>query len=461
MSNLGEYLGNLHGRKVRLGAKFYKSTEKFLLLIASSQKKIKLSTLFRSNNHKYVRLSRYLTTKVELGVITVDVFTFSPLSSSLASRKLVSFFLSLVDGVQPFAKDRPLVVDACEKGYESTIDLIYRTQIIDKDLLHLAVDSRNVKLVKIISRIFWRLHGEHLQSLYLSRERFYQNRPYLEGKSYTPMHLAAAIGDIEIVKILLENGYAYWVFPKKHFDHDLNYHSQIALNCTFDKDYRRPIHYAAFYGHASVVKLLIEAGAKVDPISAQNKSTPLSEAVQNGHRDVVQVFLDLPNDIYAPNFNRPDFFGNPPLRVACLKYEDLIEPLLEAGADVYQQDDLKQTPLHWACQQNFPRGVEMLLRGGADVNARDVYGGTPLHYAASKGSHTIIQLLLSYGAIQQPNRFGKRPANLTHNGQCLELLNVRKEISPNAKLTRDIKINLDHYKTIPIGPRKERGPFTD
>jgi ankyrin repeat protein len=58
------------------------------------------------------------------------------------------------------------------------------------------------------------------------------------------------------------------------------------------------------------------------------------------------------------------------------------------------------TPLHIAALSNQEEVVEVLLENGADVEAKaaDSYGGTALHWAASAGNVDMVQLLVEVGA---------------------------------------------------------------
>ena len=60
--------------------------------------------------------------------------------------------------------------------------------------------------------------------------------------------------------------------------------------------------YAAFEGHESIARKLIERGASVDA-RAPNQSTPLMLAARNGHKTVVQVLLKAGADPTLVNEN--------------------------------------------------------------------------------------------------------------------------------------------------------------
>lgn len=89
---------------------------------------------------------------------------------------------------------------------------------------------------------------------------------------------------------------------------------------------------------------------------------------------------------------------------------DLIQMLLEQGADVNTRNDLWLTPLHFAANKNEIEIVKMLLDHGAKVNVLTNFDYTPLHYAAYQGKVKIVTLLIEKGAVLNiQNVFGHTP----------------------------------------------------
>lgn len=91
----------------------------------------------------------------------------------------------------------------------------------------------------------------------------------------TLLHLAAAAGEVETVKKILESG--------------------VAVNVQDDEG-ATALYVASAAGHKEIVKLLLEHGADV---RAQNDSdvTALHRAVIRGHRGIVQMLLDHKADV--------------------------------------------------------------------------------------------------------------------------------------------------------------------
>uniref|UniRef100_A0A8C2TL26 Poly [ADP-ribose] polymerase n=1 Tax=Coturnix japonica TaxID=93934 RepID=A0A8C2TL26_COTJA len=78
--------------------------------------------------------------------------------------------------------------------------------------------------------------------------------------------------------------------------------------------------------------------------------------------------------------------------------KDVVEHLLQTGANVHARDDGGLIPLHNACSFGHAEVVSLLLCQGADPNARDNWNYTPLHEAAIKGKIDVCIVLLQHGA---------------------------------------------------------------
>ena len=77
---------------------------------------------------------------------------------------------------------------------------------------------------------------------------------------------------------------------------------------------------------------------------------------------------------------------------------EVVEALLDSGADINARDEQNQTALHQAASRGHTPIVKLLLERGADVNAKNLFGQTPLLGPVYRGSLDIVGALLGAGA---------------------------------------------------------------
>ena len=120
----------------------------------------------------------------------------------------------------------------------------------------------------------------------------------------------------------------------------------------------------------------------------------LEYAIYHGPLELVRTLLDSGAD---PNYR--DDAGFPSL-IAALSSgrtdrREIVELLLEAGADLQQRGVNDYTPLHYAAAGNDVLAVELLLARGADPGARTRIDdlATPLEEAVNLGAHQAAEVL--------------------------------------------------------------------
>jgi ankyrin repeat domain-containing protein 50 len=133
---------------------------------------------------------------------------------------------------------------------------------------------------------------------------------------------------------------------------------------------------AARQGHASLVTLLLDAGA--DPHSADAEGwTPLRAAAWGGHNDTVEILLKRGAQVDAC-----DAEGRTALRAAAWAgHEEVVKTLLASGAGVDGQDRQGRTPLIAAAYMGHADIVAALLDAGAEPDHADCEGRTALSVA--------------------------------------------------------------------------------
>jgi len=119
------------------------------------------------------------------------------------------------------------------------------------------------------------------------------------------------------------------------------------------------------------------------------------KACADNKKGIVQAFLKKG----SINVDKRDPAGRTPLSHACQKgARDIVQLLLQHGADVSMADNSSNAPIHYAAQTGNKNIVELLLAKDVDVNASNQSGTTPLLIAVQNGRTELALFLLGKGA---------------------------------------------------------------
>ncbi|HEX8915285.1 MAG TPA: ankyrin repeat domain-containing protein [Humisphaera sp.] len=122
--------------------------------------------------------------------------------------------------------------------------------------------------------------------------------------------------------------------------------------------------------------------------------TLLQQAAIAGEFEVVEVLLDNGANVAAV-----DREGWTALHWAASGgHQEVAELLIASGARVDVQGTLGETPLYWAAVFDRKDVAELLIARGANVTATDRRGRTPLHAAAESDARATAVVLLAQGA---------------------------------------------------------------
>ena len=95
--------------------------------------------------------------------------------------------------------------------------------------------------------------------------------------------------------------------------------------------------------------------------------------------------------------------------------KEIVEFLIEKGADVNANNIANETPLHYAAAMRHKEVVGLLIARGAILNSGTLDGSTPLHYAANFGNPETVRILIEKGAkINSRNRAGLTPLDVAY-----------------------------------------------
>ncbi len=140
-------------------------------------------------------------------------------------------------------------------------------------------------------------------------------------------------------------------------------------------------------GDFNKVRLAINFGAEVRA-KDNNGWTPLHYASYYNHIEIAKLLIERGTDVNA----KGNGGGRTPLHVASTYNSiKIVELLIERGADVEAKDNDGWTPLYYASSWNRIAMAELLIDAGADVNVKDDRGYTPLYVAQSYEMQDLLK----------------------------------------------------------------------
>ncbi|XP_074649063.1 uncharacterized protein LOC141904378 [Tubulanus polymorphus] len=220
--------------------------------------------------------------------------------------------------------------------------------------------------------LHWAVEGEHsmtVMSILAKNGKSILDRK--DRNDQTVLHYAAYVGNNSLLRILLEAG---------------------ADASVKDTDEKTPLHIAAESNNLACAESLIEASKSELNDDDIDGRTPLLLASINGHRHVVKVLLSLGADTSSKDDSRctalilAAHYGNTPTMIT----------LLDHHANVNDGDKVKNTSLHHACSSNHADAVRLLLERHADVTLRNSHGHSPLDVAINSLANEAALALLKH-----------------------------------------------------------------
>ncbi len=129
---------------------------------------------------------------------------------------------------------------------------------------------------------------------------------------------------------------------------------------------------------------------------AIDKAPSLPEAMLNDNTKLAQELLAAGADANVMIYPKDSLTA---LHLAAKRGDaQLLQALLNAGANIAAQDINGQTPLHLAADTGYTESVLILLTANADASAQDKNGKSPLHLALVNDNIQSVDALLAAGA---------------------------------------------------------------
>ena len=296
----------------------------------------------------------------------------TPFSKALSSGHVSTMRLLISSGasIESHRYGSPF----CAAASTGNLPLFHFFQEIEtlRDLRSLSLDSPGYSGYSPLALAIKHGHAETTEYLLEQRAAFIIPSNYYS--CYNSLIWASRLGHKDVVQVLLKRG----VSVDGRDGYDLT-----------------ALQNASRKGHSCVVKLLVDFGAD---ISARDRAgrTELHDAADRGLSEVAKVLIDS-----GAKVNARDESGWTPLALATLKgHRDVVRHCCadesRRGRLIEDRNPQGRNALHAASARGHAEIVELLLDSGADVRIRDDYSWSPLETAAAEGHEKVVRILLDH-----------------------------------------------------------------
>eukprot|EP01080_Neovahlkampfia_damariscottae_P000843 gene843-9092_t len=237
-----------------------------------------------------------------------------------------------------------------------------------------------------------------------------------DHKGHTPLQFAIQKNEIDSIKYLVNaganlnskdsNGFTplHFAISTKKEDIALLLIKLGADIKAKDNDGQTPLHISLSSNFPDLFRELVELGENPNIYDPYFKNYPIQYAAGSGLHLLLDVFIESNSDlnIETESFPWERNQSTPLMNAIANGHTDFVKKLLQVGkCDVNRHEKLfQQTPLHLAVESNDIEIVKILISNGSKVNLKDCFGRTPLIIAKQKKQKKIHDLLLKNGSIE-------------------------------------------------------------
>ena len=203
----------------------------------------------------------------------------------------------------------------------------------------------------------------------------------------------------------------------------------------FADEYQKTgLHWAAETDQVETARLLLDSGADIEALTSW-RATPLEWAANMGSTKVGDLLLERG----ASGFTL--------IIAAGLGKLEQVKDIVATGGDLSAHrrrgapdspddhwpadsahilGDVLSDAMHSAARNGHTEVVEYLLDQGAQIDAKGVFGATGLHWAAINGHRKMVELLIARGAslTNRDARFNSTPQDWANEGGHSELADL-------------------------------------
>ncbi|CAC5377157.1 unnamed protein product [Mytilus coruscus] len=275
------------------------------------------------------------------------------------------------------------------------------------------------------------------------------------------IHIASGLGFQNLVRLL------------KQYGCNLNVRTNIYE--------RTALHFAVKKHQVEVVDFLLSEKVDVNVQSNPDKVSPLALAMVSRYKDIVEKLLKVKNidlDIrnssnegpvilamhlvdeeIGVNLNARNRRQESALFFATyVENEEIVEMLLQAGADPNLTSSDGTTALLTACYQGSTKIVQILVNHQSDINVCNPQRYSSIHIAAWNGYYQIVNILLKAGMHHDTaTRDGNTPIALAAHGGHQSVIDILLPLGcnvNNADKDKDTALHYAAYNNMVVGVRK-------
>lgn len=198
-----------------------------------------------------------------------------------------------------------------------------------------------------------------------------------------------------------------------------------------------PLMYAAKVGNLEIIKYLLDKGANINSQDDYGY-TALHYAVEDNKLDAVKLLIEK-----KANINLVDKDGNTILMTAANAVApEIFQYLFEKGADINTANNYGNTPLLVVAQGNEVSMLKILLANSVNLNKQNKDGLTAFMYAVAFGNNEVTRILAKESKVDfsVKDNYGNSALHIAaltmgtryHNAELLKFL-LDKTNDINAK----------------------------